>query len=95
MPSLFQMLQSYIQQATKDQDSAQTAEKALCALTQFASQMDDTDIKPYLKAGLEIIDAYMNGPNQKPKVKFQALCALSPFIIAAEHLIHPYMTSLL
>lgn len=57
--------------------------------------MDDTDIKPYLKSGLEIIDAYMNGPNQKPKVKFQALCALSPFIIASEHLIHPYMTSLL
>lgn len=32
--------------------------------------MDDVDIKPYLKGGLEIIDAYMNGEGQKQKVKF-------------------------
>jgi hypothetical protein len=44
---------------------------------------------------LELIDAYLNGAGQKPKVRFQALMALSAYILTSEHLIHPFMTGLL
>jgi hypothetical protein len=38
-----------------------TAEKALYAMSEFASQMDDVEISPYMKTGLEIIDKFING----------------------------------
>lgn len=95
LPNLYQMLFNYKDQAITNSDSAQTAEKGLCALSQFAGQMDDSEIRPYLKTGLELIDAYLNGAGQKPKVRFQALMALSAYILTSEHLIHPFMTGLL
>jgi hypothetical protein len=42
------MLINYQVQATTSQDHALTAEKALFALAEFASQMDDSEIRPYL-----------------------------------------------
>lgn len=95
MPCLFQMLQSYIDQATTSQDHALNAEKALFALAEFASQMEDSEIKPYVETGLKIIDSYLNGAGQKRSVRYQALNCLSAYILASQHLIHPYMTNLL
>ena len=39
--------------------------------------------------------AYLNGPTQHRKVKYMALTALSPIIIAAEHNILPTRDALL
>jgi hypothetical protein len=89
------MLESYIQRATQGNDHALTAEKALYAMAEFAAPMDETEIKPFLQKGLQIIDAFMNGPGQKRGVRYHALGALSKFIIVSRHLIHPYMQNLL
>ena len=95
IPCIFTMLQSYIVKATESQDHALTAEKALFAMAEFASQMEDSEIKPYLHTGLEIIKAYLNGPGQKRSVRFQSLNCLSAYILASQHLIIPYMKDLL
>lgn len=64
-------------------------------MAEFASQMEDSEIKPYLHTGLEIINAYLNGPSQKRSVRFQSLNCLSAYILASQHLIIPYMKDLL
>lgn len=57
--------------------------------------MEEYEIKPYLSRCLEICMAYLNGPTQYRKVKYMALSALSPIIIAAEHHILPTRDALL
>jgi importin-4 len=95
MPCLLQMVASQVEIATTTNEHGLTAEKALFGMAEFASQMDDVDIKPYMATGLEIIAKYMNGPGQKRGVRYQALNCLSAFILAGDHLILPYMTGLL
>jgi hypothetical protein len=64
-------------------------------MAEFASQMEDSEIRPYVKTGLEILDVYLNGQNQKPRVRYQALNCLSAYILASQHLIVPYMEALI
>jgi hypothetical protein len=56
------MLISYIEEAPKSQDASLTAEKALYAMAEFAANMEEHEINPYLIAGLEVILKYLNGP---------------------------------
>ena len=62
MPCLLQMLISYIEEAPKSQDASLTAEKALYAMAEFAANMEEHEINPYLIAGMEVILKYLNGP---------------------------------
>ena len=95
MPVLLQVLQDQIESATQSEEQASNAEKAIYSLGEFATNMEEYEIKPYLARCLEICMAYLNGPNQYRKVKYMALSALSPIIIAAEHHIMPSRDALL
>lgn len=85
MPVLLQTLQDQITIATQSEDHANNAERAIYALGEFATNMEEYEIKPYLNRSLEICLAYLNGPTQHRKIKYMALTALSPIIICAEH----------
>jgi hypothetical protein len=61
MPCLLKMVKEQVALATESNEHALTAEKALYAMSEFASQMDDVEISIYLKTGLEIIDVCING----------------------------------
>jgi len=89
------MLVSYIEAATKSQDASLTAEKALYALAEFAANMEEHEVSPYLINGMEVILKYVNGNNQKRGVRYQALNCMSAFILASGHLIVPFMLPLL
>ena len=95
MPVLLHVLQEQIETATQSEEKASNAEKALFALGEFSTHMEEYEIKPYLQRCLELCMAYLNGPTQHRKVKYMALTALSPIIIAAEHNILPTRDALL
>mmetsp|Transcript_39272 Transcript_39272/g.51389 ORF Transcript_39272/g.51389 Transcript_39272/m.51389 type:complete len:237 (-) Transcript_39272:402-1112(-) len=95
MPVLLQVLQSQVEIATKDEEHANHAGRALRALGEFAGAMEEYEIKSYLQQSVEICMAYLTGPNQYRKTKYMALDALSPIIIAAEHQIMPFQQGLL
>ena len=95
MPVLLQTLQDLAELATTSEEKASNAEKALYALGEFATNMEEYEMKPYLARCLEVCLVYLNGPNQYRKVKYMALTALSPIIIAAEHHIIPSRDALL
>ena len=84
MPVLLQVLERQIDDATRSEEQASNAERAIYALSEFAANMVEYEIKPYLNKSLEICMAYLNGPTQHRKVKYMALTALSAIIIAAE-----------
>jgi hypothetical protein len=89
------MLISYIDEATKSQDASLTAEKALYAMAEFAANMEEHEISPYLMAGMDVILKYLNGPGQKSGVRFNALNCMSAYILASGHLIVPHLVPLL
>jgi|LauGreDrversion4_2_1035121.scaffolds.fasta_scaffold885723_1 hypothetical protein len=89
------MLISFIDEATKSHDASLTAEKALYAMAEFAANMEEHDINPYLISGMEVILKYLNGPGQKSGVRFNALNCMSAYILASGHLIVPHMVPLL
>lgn len=89
------MLNSFIDEATKSQDAALTAEKALYAMAEFAANMEEHEVSPYLVTGMEVVLKYLNGPGQKPGVRFNALNCMSAYILASGHLIVPHMLPLL
>ena len=76
---------SQIDLATRSEEHATNAERAIYALSEFAANMEEYEIKPYLDRSLAICMEYLNGPTQHRKVKYMALTALSSIIIAAEH----------
>lgn len=95
MPVLLQVLGEQIELATTSEDHATNAERAIYALSEFAANMVEYEIKPYLGRALEICMSYLNGPTQHRKVKYMALTALSAIIIAAEFQILPMRDTLL
>ena len=94
-PCILQMLESQVELAVTSSEHALSAEKSLYAISEFAANMDDTEVKPYIRRGLELISKYLNGKGQKRSVRYQSLNALSAFINAGQHLIVPYMVGLL
>ena len=95
MPVLLQVLQGQVEVATQSEEHANYAERALRALGEFAGSMEEYEVKQYLQSGVDICLAFLLGPNQLRKVKYMALDALSPLIIAAEHQIMPMQQALL
>lgn len=95
MPVLLTVLQNQIEIATTSEEHASNAERAIYALSEFAANMVEYEIKPYLAKALEICMAFLNGPTQYRKVKYMALTALSAIIIAAEFQILPMRDPLL
>jgi hypothetical protein len=89
------MLISYLDAATKSQDASLTAEKALYAMAEFAANMEEHEINPYLLSGMDVILKYLNGVGQKRGVRFHALNCMSAYILASGHLIVPHMVPLL
>jgi len=81
--------------ATTSEEHAINAERAIYALGEFATNMEEYEIKPYLNRSVEICMAYLQGPTQHRRVKYMALNALGPIITAAEHHILPMRDSLL
>lgn len=64
-------------------------------MAEFAANMEEHEIKPYIIPGMEVILKYLNGPGQKRGVRFHALNCMSGYILAAGHLIVPHMVPLL
>ena len=95
MPTLLYVLQNQIEVATTSEDHATNAERAIYALSEFAANMQEYEVKGYLEQSVQICLAYLNGPTQHRKVKYMALTALSSLIIAAEHQILPFQQTLL
>lgn len=95
MPALLKALRDQVTIAATSEDHAQSATSALTALSEFAANMEEYEMGFYLKEAVEISLQYLVTENQKRKVQYQALTALSSIIIAADRLIVPYMNQLL
>ena len=63
MPVLLQVLQGQVEIATQSEEHATNAERAIYALGEFATNMEEYEIKPYLAQSIEICMAYLNGQN--------------------------------
>ena len=63
MPVLLQVLQDQVEIATQSEEKATNVEKAIYALSLFATNFSEYSIKPYLARSLDICMAYLNGPN--------------------------------
>lgn len=62
MPVLLQSLTELIELAPQSEAYATIAERAIYALGEFATNMEEYEIKPYLTQCLTICLAYLNGP---------------------------------
>jgi hypothetical protein len=51
-------------------------------MAEFAANMEEHEIKPYLQSGMQVILSYLNGPGQKRSVRYQALNCMSAYILA-------------
>ena len=60
-PCILTMLENQVEIAVTNSDHALTAEKSLYAMSEFAANMEDHEIKPYMRRGLEVIAKYLNG----------------------------------
>ena len=64
-------------------------------MKEFIEQMHETEVKPYLETGINMLLPYLVGADQKKGVRYQTLLAVSAFITAAERQILPYRDNLL
>jgi hypothetical protein len=64
-------------------------------MAEFAANMEEHEINPYLISGMDVIFKYLNGPGQKSGVRFNALNCMSAYILASGHLIVPLMVPIL
>ena len=61
MPVLTDVLKSQVQIALQSEECACSAERALFALGEFATNFKENELKPYLETNLQIILAYLQG----------------------------------
>ena len=59
MPVLTNVLQSQVQIAVQSEEHASSAERALFALGEFATNFEEYELKPYLASSIQIILAYL------------------------------------
>jgi hypothetical protein len=95
VPVLFKVLQDRQQIATVSADHALHTEKAIYSVKEFIEQMHETEVKPYLETGLQMLMPYLLGANQKRGVRYMTLLAVSSFITAAEREIMPHRDDIL
>lgn len=67
---MLRLVSEQLEVATTSSEHALSAEKAFFAIAQFAAQMDETDMKPYIDDGMKIIRSFMNHPGQKRNVRY-------------------------
>lgn len=95
MPCLLNVLKSQIDVATTSNEHSLTTAKAIYALSEFAANMEESEVKPYLEESIKVLVSYITGPAQKRDTRFHALEALSNVIAAAQNLINPYREDLI
>ena len=83
MPCLLKVISAQLANATKSADHARSPEKALFALSEFSTNMEEHEIGPYLHQATELVVVCATSADQKRAVRGQALNALGSIITAA------------